>query len=135
VVRSYTPNFYGVSSSRLQGGLPTDRLHAEWWMQSERVGAILSGAPVSKPNVEQAPTKNILESIIVPHQIGKWKSSESKEAQQRALTVQSENRLRFESAFARGLAVIDFRTDAEGNGIFGLGSWQEPALPKTRDDA
>jgi predicted GNAT superfamily acetyltransferase len=135
IVRRYTPNFYGVSSSRLQGGLPTDRLHAEWWMQSERVGAILSGAPVSKPNVEQAPTKNILESIIVPHQIGKWKSSESKEAQQRALTVQSENRLRFESAFARGLAVIDFRTDAEGNGIFGLGSWQEPALPKTRDDA
>src|SRR5271170_6984019 len=28
IVRNYTSNFYGVSSSRLQGGLPTDRLHA-----------------------------------------------------------------------------------------------------------
>src|ERR1019366_5678943 len=29
-VRSYRADFYGVSSSRLQAGLPTDRLVAEW---------------------------------------------------------------------------------------------------------
>ena len=133
VVRRYTPNFYGVSSSRLQGGLPTDRLHAEWWMQSERVEAILSGAPVSKPNVEQANRKEICETIMVPHQIGNWKSLE--EEQHRALAVQAENRQRFEAAFARGLAVIEFTTDAEGNGIFGLGPWQEPVSRSTRDNA
>ena len=51
------------------------------------------------------------------------------EYQQRACVLQAENRKRFEEAFARGLAVIDFRTDAEGNGIFGLGRWQEPTSP------
>lgn len=125
IVRRYTPNFYGVSSSRLQGGLPTDRLHAEWWMQSERVEAILSGA---SEGGQANPTK-IQETITVPGDIGTWKASEKD--QSRALTVQTENRRRFEDAFARGLAVIDFRTDEEGNGIFGLGQWQEPSAPKS----
>jgi predicted GNAT superfamily acetyltransferase len=127
IVRRYTSNFYGVSSSRLQGGLPTDRLHAEWWMQSERVGAILSGESVAKSNIEQATPNTIEDTITVPQEIGMWKSS--LEYQQRACVLQAENRKRFEEAFARGLAVIDFRTDAEGNGIFGLGQWQEPTSP------
>jgi len=124
IVRRYTSNFYGVSSSRLQGGLPTDRLHAEWWMQSERVKGILFGASTAKPDVEQANPTTIQETITIPWEIGKWKSSV--EDQSRALAVQTQNRQRFEDAFARGLAVIDFRTDAEGNGIFGLGQWEEP---------
>jgi predicted GNAT superfamily acetyltransferase len=124
IVRRYTPNFYGVSSSRLQGGLPTDRLHAEWWMQSERVEAIVSGVSAAKPNAEQMNPKIIQETITVPFEIGNWKSS--LEDQPRALAVQTENRRRFEEAFARGLGVIDFNVDAEGNGIFGLGPWQEP---------
>ena len=37
IVRSYRVNFYGVSSSRLQGGLPTDRFVAEWYLDSPRV--------------------------------------------------------------------------------------------------
>ncbi len=36
IVRSYRPDFYGVSSSRLQGGLPTDRLLAEWRLDSAK---------------------------------------------------------------------------------------------------
>ena len=123
VVRRYTPDFYGVSSSRLQGGLPTDRLHAEWWMQSERVQAILSGAS-SVPGAPQATPETIIETVMVPHEIARWKASESE--QPRARIVQAENRQRLQEAFARGLAVIGFRTDAEGNGIFELGNWQEP---------
>src|ERR1700752_3705962 len=45
IVRSYFVNFYGVSSSRLQGGLPTDRLIAEWYLNSSRVKRILEGRP------------------------------------------------------------------------------------------
>ena len=30
-------DFYGPSTSLLQGGLPTDRLVAEWWLRSARV--------------------------------------------------------------------------------------------------
>jgi predicted GNAT superfamily acetyltransferase len=94
-------------------------------MQSERVKAILSGAP--------AATLEIQQTILVPHEIGKWKTSIENQTQ--ALTVQTANRKLFENAFARGLAVVDFRTDAEGNGIFGLGPWQEPVPPTIETDA
>ena len=46
----------------------------------------------------------------------------------RALAVQAENRHRFLDAFARGLAVVGFRTDNEGNGIFELGQLQQPGV-------
>jgi predicted GNAT superfamily acetyltransferase len=110
IVRSYTPNFYGVSSSRLQGGLPTDRLHAEWHLGSPRVQAILDGERLNLPEVE--------ETILVPWQVAEWKSSETEF--DRALEVQAENRRRFQAAFARGLAIAGFRKDTLGNGIFEL---------------
>src|SRR5580698_8594967 len=44
IVRRYEENFYGVSSSRLQGGLQTDRLVAEWWIASPRVAALIEGS-------------------------------------------------------------------------------------------
>ena len=37
VVRRYVVNQYGITSSPLQGGLPSDRLVAEWWLGSTRV--------------------------------------------------------------------------------------------------
>jgi predicted GNAT superfamily acetyltransferase len=114
IVRSYTPNFYGVSSSRLQGGLPTDRLHAEWYLNSKRVNAVLQGQNPHSGAIE--------ETILVPHEVGTWKSSE--QDTERALAVQAENRERFQKAFARGLAVTGFRRDADGNGIFELGPFE-----------
>lgn len=113
IVRSYTPDFYGVSSSRLQAGLPTDRLHAEWWMQSGRVKAILEGSSYAPPEIQ--------ETITVPHAVSEWKAS----SVSRAHAVQLENRQRFLDAFARGLAVVGFRVDAECNGIYELASIQE----------
>ena len=112
VARRYLENFYGLSSSRLQGGLPTDRLVAEWRLESPRAEAALDGrasAPLSKEG----------ERIVVPASIYEWKSSERD--RERARAVQLENRDRFQNAFARGLAVTGFVRDAEGNGIFELG--------------
>jgi predicted GNAT superfamily acetyltransferase len=112
VVHDYRENFYGVSSSRLQGGLPTDRLLAEWNLDSDRVRAILAGrAAVAVP---------IEERITVPASIYEWKSSDRN--RDRALAVQLENRHRFQQAFSRGLAVVGFERDAEGNGVFELGT-------------
>ena len=37
IARRYSVNQYGITSSPLQGGLPTDRLVAEWWLKSKRV--------------------------------------------------------------------------------------------------
>ena len=42
IVRRYQHNFYGPSSSPLQGGLPTDRVYAEWWLRSKRVERALA---------------------------------------------------------------------------------------------
>src|SRR6202789_1310618 len=53
ISRRYAPGIYGTPSSGLQGGLPSDRLFAEWWLRSQRVQGILSGAEVSRPRVQQ----------------------------------------------------------------------------------
>jgi predicted GNAT superfamily acetyltransferase len=107
----YFVNFYGVSSSRLQGGLPTDRLLAEWHLRSSRVTAVLDGRPGAAKIVE--------ERILVPASIYQWKASEA--GRERALAVQLENRRKFQQAFSQGLAVLSFARDAEGNGVFELG--------------
>jgi predicted GNAT superfamily acetyltransferase len=41
--RRYFPNLYGITSSPLHGGLPTDRLLIEWDLESPRVLQILGG--------------------------------------------------------------------------------------------
>ena len=43
IVRRFVLNQYGTTSSKLHGGLPTDRCIAEWWLASPRVEAILNG--------------------------------------------------------------------------------------------
>ena len=118
IVRRYAVNFYGVSSSRMHGLVPTDRLYAEWWLDSDWVCSALGGKPAAVGAVEQ--------EIIVPHQIAHWRHSPLD--QERVLDIQTRNREHFQQAFARHLAVIGFRIDAEGNGIFQLGRWQEPEL-------
>jgi predicted GNAT superfamily acetyltransferase len=116
IVRRYASNFYGVTSSRLHGQIPTDRLYAEWWLESDWVRSILGGKPAASPAIEQ--------EISVPHQIAHWRHSPLD--QERVLDIQSRNREHFEKAFERQLAVIGFKIDPEGNGVFQLGRWQEP---------
>ena len=118
VVRSYLVNFYGVSSSRLQGGLPTDRLVAEWYLDSDRVKRALEG--------EQVTAQQIEERIQVPAAIYQWKTSS--QGRERALALQSENRWKFQDCFSAGLAVVAFNKDSEGNGVFELGKWTQPVI-------
>jgi len=115
IARRYTLNQYGMSSSPLQGGLPTDRLIAEWWLRSKRVETLLvSGElPAAKPEVR----------LDVPGHIYAWKASANDRA--KAAQVQTENREAFLDAFGRDLCVLDYRKDADGNGTFRLGHWDE----------
>jgi predicted GNAT superfamily acetyltransferase len=41
--RRYLPNLYGTTSSPLHAGLPTDRLLAEWRLNSQRVRDVVAG--------------------------------------------------------------------------------------------
>ncbi len=118
VVRSYLVNFYGVSSSRLQGGLPTDRLVAEWYLDSDRVNSALDGQNPHPQNIE--------ERIHVPAAIYQWKASP--QDRERALALQAENRRKFQDSFSKGLAVVSFNRDAQGNGVFELARWTRPAI-------
>lgn len=43
VARRYLPNAYGITTSPLHAGLPTDRLIAEWHLRSPRVLRVLAG--------------------------------------------------------------------------------------------
>jgi predicted GNAT superfamily acetyltransferase len=118
IVRRYEENFYGVSSSRLQGGLQTDRLVAEWWIASPRVMEAIEGRSVA------APSGGYLAEIQVPAAIYEWKADDRN--RHLAQTVQAENRRKFQQAFSDGLSVVAFTRDAEGNGIFHLSRWSEP---------
>lgn len=113
VVRKYFPDFYGLSSSRLQAGLPTDRLIAEWWMDSARVCNLLA-----KHHTKQH--CEFSASVTVPFQIAEWKQS----ARDKALEVQQSVREQLQHHFAVGLSILGFERDDHGNGIYQLGLWQ-----------
>ena len=115
IARRYTVNQYGITSSPLQGGLPSDRLVAEWWLKSIRVEQLLRDG--------EHPGFGIAKKISVPAQIYDWKSNP--ETRRRALEVQGRNREQFKEAFAEGLAVLGYERDSEGNGKFLLGKWDE----------
>jgi len=115
IARRYNVNQYGITSSPLQGGLPTDRLVAEWWMKSKRVEAVLASAP--------GPKRECRARIDVPAEIYEWKADANTRAQ--ALAVQASNREQFERAFAEGLSVLGYERDNHGNGRFLLGEWDE----------
>lgn len=115
IVRRYKTNFYGDSSSPLQGGLPTDRVIAEWWLQSSRVEQILSGEKLCIEPVEE---------VTVPAEIYEWKASP--DLREKALAVQSRNAEALQSAFAEGLVVLSYRRDERGDGIFQLARMNEP---------
>jgi len=115
IARRYIVNQYGTSSSPLQGGLPTDRLVAEWWLKSKRVETLLQSG--KKLDIE-AVTK-----ISVPAQIYDWKASPA--TRSRAKEVQDRNREHFIKAFSDGLAVLGYERHPEGTGKFLLGRWEE----------
>jgi predicted GNAT superfamily acetyltransferase len=115
IARRYNLNQYGISSSPLQGGLPTDRLIAEWWLRSKRVETLM--ATGSRPPFAAEKT------IPVPAEIYAWKASAAD--RDKARQVQSRNREEFLEAFRDGLSVLGYDRDAEGNGKFLLGKWEE----------
>jgi predicted GNAT superfamily acetyltransferase len=116
IARRYNVNQYGITSSPLQGGLPTDRLIAEWWMDSQRVRTVLASG--------RRPGSESKMQIEVPAEVYEWKAAATTRA--KAIAVQDQNRERFIKAFGEGLSVLGYERDARGNGRFVLGSWDEP---------
>lgn len=110
VVRRYVLNQYGTTTSHLHGGLPTDRCVAEWYIDSERVRAIIADEPLPRPP--------IAERIAVPSDIDVIRANHPK----RAREIQAGLSRRFDECFSNGLAVVGFERTKE-TGTYLLGPW------------
>ncbi|MGO9305486.1 MAG: GNAT family N-acetyltransferase [Candidatus Korobacteraceae bacterium] len=115
IARRYNINQYGITSSPLQGFLPTDRLVAEWWLKSKRVQSLLSQGEQQVFNEEMR--------IEIPAEIYAWKAQP--ESRQKAVEVQLRSREEFLKAFSQGLACLRYGRDENGGGVFVLGRWDE----------
>ncbi len=95
-VRRYVLNQYGTTTSHLHAGLPTDRCTAEWWIDSDRVRALLEGRALPRPPIEAR--------IEVPAAI-----KHSRREIQKSVSQQ------FLDHLGRGLAAVGFeRTESGG---------------------
>jgi len=111
VVRRYVHNQYGTTTSHLHGGLPTDRLIGEWWIQSTRVEAVVKAQPIERGAIEAR--------IAVPYEISDARENDPA----RARELQAAIGERFDRHFRAGLAVIGFeKTEREGTYL--LGAWE-----------
>lgn len=115
IARRYAHDFYGPTSSPLQGGLPTDRLYAEWWLRSRRVEHALEGHSRLQPPEAR---------VVVPAELAAWKSTA--DGRLRARSVQAANAAALEEGFARGLSALAFERLPKGDGAYLLGRWDEP---------
>jgi predicted GNAT superfamily acetyltransferase len=115
ISRRYVINQYGVTSSPLHGGLPSDRFVAEWWLRSRRVETTVRGG--------RRPEAPIELRVSVPAQIYEWKANPA--MRERAAELQLRNRKALIEAFGEGLSLLGYERDAQGNGVFLLGRWDE----------
>jgi predicted GNAT superfamily acetyltransferase len=111
IVRRFVLNQYGITSSPLNAGLPTDRCYAEWWLQSDRVMALLDGG--------EMPQKEIVARISITNDIYKIKATDFA----RAREIQKRVADQFLECFAKNLVVTGFERSAE-NGTYLLSPWE-----------
>lgn len=105
IVSEYAVNFYGVDYTTAPGekiGLASDRLFAEWHLDSEKVQALAAGEKFT----EDRPPSATIE--IMPD----WSGLVDRSAAE-ALEAQLEIREEFQAAFARKLVGRSFRRDTE----------------------
>ncbi len=125
ISRRYLADHYGRVQSRLQQGLPSDRLMAEWWLTSPRVRRALAGkrsrAARRKPAAE----------VSIPADFGLLAEKQPEEAceQQRAVRTQ------LQEHFAQKLVISGFALEgrtgrylldlavAAGLGRYGSTKW------------
>jgi len=112
ICRRYIPDLYGVTTSPLHRGIPTDRLVAEWWLDSPRVIAAIQDLA---PAVTDAPA-----TIEVPKDL----EQRTEEDSQRVRSVQTRMREEFRKLFAREYAAIAVKA-GEKSTAYLLAPWSD----------
>lgn len=98
VARRWIPNCYGVTESPLHGSLPTDRLVAEWRLDSERVTSIVESGRMA---VSKSATR-----IEFPANFARIRDTDLKAATQ----IQSKVRDQFDAFFAKDYVATGIET-------------------------
>jgi predicted GNAT superfamily acetyltransferase len=112
ICRQYLPNLYGVTTSPLHRGLATDRLLAEWHLDSARVVAAIGDLA---PDPAEAPAV-----IELPAELEYGKSENSRAVEE----AQARVRGAFLKWFAKGYAAVAMRTGAKANAYL-LTPWSD----------
>jgi predicted GNAT superfamily acetyltransferase len=112
ICRKYLPNLYGVTTSPLHRGLPTDRLLVEWQLDSARVVAAIGNLT---KDTSEAPA-----SIELPSELERWQRENPAEVAK----VQARLREEFTKWFDKGYAAVAFRT-GPGNRAYLLTPWSD----------
>ena len=100
ICRRYLPDLYGITTSPLHRGIETDRLVADWQLDSPRVIAAIQDF---SPTAVGAPA-----TIEVPAEVELWKQDVM-----RMQAVQARVREEFTKWFARGYAAIGVRREGK----------------------
>ena len=111
IARKYLPNLYGVTSSPLHRNMETDRLLAEWHLDSPRViAAIQNVVPAQAPAA----------AILMPEQLETWQAQGSPEL----VTLQARVRKEFTDYFSRGYAALAATRSARES-AYSLAPWSD----------
>jgi predicted GNAT superfamily acetyltransferase len=105
IVRRYLPDYYGCVESRLQQGLPSDRLIAEWWLNSARVKRALRGGP------PWGQKKNPAAEVLIPNDIESLAEAQPTLAREQQAAVREQ----LQRLFARKLAITGLVRDEAGS--------------------
>jgi predicted GNAT superfamily acetyltransferase len=111
IIRRYVHNQYGTTSSHLHGGLPTDRLIAEWWLRSPQAAAAVEG--------KESPSDDagVGARITVPADIAEMRLKDPAAARK----IQADIGEQFDRHFRAGLTVTGFeKNDNEGAYLLSL---------------
>ncbi len=108
IARQYKPNLYGITSSPLHRGLATDRLLAEWRLDSKRVVAAINNL-VTQPSSQETGYVQAAR-IELPAELEQWKQTDV-DALKR---VQARMREEFMDWFNRGYAAVGTQPTPNG---------------------
>lgn len=117
ISRKYLPNLYGVTTSPLHWGLATDRLWAEWHLDSARVIAAVKEAASDEWRVAGA---DVNARIELPVELESWKKSDMR----RVAQVQTRVRDEFARWFAKGYAAVGVKKTEAGS-AYVLAPWSD----------
>ena len=112
IARQYLPNLYGLTTSPLHRGMPTDRLVAEWMLDSPRVVAAVATGSI-EPALDAA-------RVTLPADLEARKADPAG----RLGEVQAQARKEFSEWFAKGYAAVGLKRDGAG-AAYVLAPWSD----------